>query len=233
MSIFHDAYLFKPEEFVAAVRPYVDRLQASREGYSFLRSAAISIYDNNPWVRKLAGEYGGWDRNAIVTEIPADQPESPEDIAFWVVIFLYHHLFEAGMPLGLGNNWHIIEKIVSMLGWNDCEKNLLIKGHNFKELAQEQLCGGDKSFDSSDESLSYWSSIHPFSTGGHAGWIDLNDVQRLTNELSKGQSQLPSLKMHENNKPDIESMQEVYQLATKMLATAQKEGCGLCLIMSG
>jgi hypothetical protein len=39
--------------------------------------------------------------------------------------------------------------------------------------------------------------------------------------------------MHENNKPDIESMQEVYQLATKMLATAQKEGCGLCLIMSG
>jgi len=233
MAIFHEAYLFKPKEFVTAVMPYMDRLYTNQEGYGFLRANAIRVYDSNPWVRKLAGEYGGWDRNAIVTEMSANQPESREDITFWVVLFLYNHLLETETPLGLGSNWRLMEEIVKKLGWSPGEQSLVIKGHNFKDLAQSWLNEQGKSFSCSREHLNYWSYFHPFSTGGQAGWIDLNDVQILIDKLSEDQPRLPGLQMHQNDREDRESIKEVFQSAMDMLAAAQKENSGLGIIISG
>src|SRR3954453_2262021 len=70
MSLFHEAYLFQPRDFARAVLPYVRAVTTSSHGYARLRADAIRLYDSNQQVRDLADEYGGWDRQGIMTAFP-------------------------------------------------------------------------------------------------------------------------------------------------------------------
>jgi hypothetical protein len=234
MSIVHDAYLFKPEEFAIAVIPYIEALKKDQEGYSFVRSSSIKFYGTHPEVKTLVEEYGGWDRNAIITQMPEYYPESPDDIAFWFVLLLYSHLFRTKPhQLGLGSNLYLLDKILAILGWDYRERSLLIKGYSFRHFAQEWLYQRDQSFDNSEDNLEYWNHIHPYSTAGSCGWIDLDNAKRLLDKLNRDQRRLSELQLQEDIRTNSESIQNVYQSAIEMLMTAKEEYCGLCMIISG
>ena len=68
MAISYDCYPFKPDEFAAAIAPYVSKLAEGQQGLAMLRTGAIALFDSDSNVRKLASEYGGWDRQALTTE---------------------------------------------------------------------------------------------------------------------------------------------------------------------
>lgn len=233
MSIFHDTYLFKPDTFSSTVLPYVEALQSSKKGYNELRSAAIRAYDTNPQVRALSEEYGGWDRNAIITQIPEDYPISSEDTAFWFVLLLYSHLFKKdSYPSGFGNAWKLMETIVSTLDWSEQDRKLLIYGHSFKHFALKEFYKTEAAF-MNEEKLEYWDFIHPFSTAGCAGWIDYNTAKGLIERLTHDRSHLSQLAVQQYIKADDEIVYKVFQLAIDMLMITQIEKSGLCIIISG
>ncbi len=232
MAIIHDAYMFQPEDFVDEVAPFIENIQRTLEGYSLLRSHAIYLYDSSPQVRILSEEYGGWERNSIMTQIPNDRPRGPEDVVFWFVLLLYHHLSRPKPhQLGLGANLDLMYKVAEALDWNKEQRNDLLKGRSFEYLIQTHR--RIKSSDKIKGELANWNNFRLPSTGGHVGWLDNDDVQRLLEKLMKAKSRLSSLQIPGNVSSNSESMTQVFQATTEMLLTAQKEYCGLCLICSG
>ena len=221
MAIYHDSYLFQPENFAADVVPCLEDLQRSPEGYVRLRSRTIAAYDESTVMRLMAEDYGGWDRKSIVGEVPADKPENPEDVAFWLVLLLYHHFLNtAAYHLGLRDGWRLMGEITGALGWSDVEADLLITGRSFRSLRDYM--------DHTSENLEYLEYLHPFSTGGRAGWLSFTDVQSLHGKLVGDQPRFENLQIGQDA-----ASKKVYASAFEMLNAAEKERCGLCLIRSG
>jgi hypothetical protein len=231
MGNFHDAYLFEPESFINTVIPYINALKEDKSGYSFVRAAAIDLYDNDPQVRFLAEEYGGWNRDAIVAQIPSDYPYEPDDIAFWFVVLLYSFCrMKESCTLGLGNHWHLFDCTLEALGWNDADRHLLIIGNDFTHLVEKALSKGKGRLDELNV-MGYWDYVKPFSQGGQVGWIGLQDSQRLLNKIIDDEHRLTSVVGV--MKADFKLLQEAYQAAFEMLVAARDAHNGLCMIISG
>jgi hypothetical protein len=79
-------------------------------------------------------------------------------------------------------------------------------------------------------SVEYWDEFHPYSTGGEAGWLDIENIDRLLGMLLKEEPRLVDL---QEQWTTIDKIQKAYKSALDMLAAAQETGCDLCLIMSG
>lgn len=230
MGIFHDAYLFQPENFAKAVMPYVDALKKSEKGYSLIRNAAISLYDSNSQVRLLTEQYGGWDKNVIVSQVSLYYSQDPKDIAFWFVFFLYSHCLGKPHALGLGNNWRFFAHTLRTLGWNEVDIRILTEGNKFVDLAPQPLSqNGENS--NGVMGMEYWKHINPFSQNGQAGWISFQEVQKLFEKVKDDKERLNDIV--KITQGDHQLLQRAFHAAFEMLMAAEKSYCGLCIIISG
>jgi len=245
MTIFHKAYLFKPSEFGQLVRPYMDDLEESSNGYDRVRSEGISLYDTSAGVKKLADEYGGWDRYGIVKDIPEHEPRDPDDIAFWFILLLYGSLAQAGKQLGLGNSWQRLDKMLVALGWDVHRRDLLINGHDFSLFARKWLAGPGYP-EEQDKALLVWSHMNWTFQSGGVGWLGLDDIVALLRKLSEDERRLRDSRVLEGTQAELIGLHDqihvsgdrlsvpsVYQAAVDMLRIAVEERSGLCIILSG
>jgi len=232
MTLVHDAYLFNPEMFFDIVFPYLKALNDSGLGYANLRNKALQVFEQNPGVRSLCEEYGGWTDSAIETQFPNNDVSSIDDVAFWVVILLYSNLSEGcSIRLGLGSDFYLLEKALDASGWHADKRRLLLWGHDFKDLPIRVHGSGPPN---SDQRSFYpvWENIRPFSTSGRAGWLGASEVTNMYDDLQALEQKIQQT-ADQKASYDPENMHKVFKLAIQMLSTAQKEKAGLCLIGSG
>lgn len=233
MALIHDAYLFEQGQFAATALAHLTPVPPDGEAYTRLRSEALELFDRNQQVRDLADRYGGWTRDAIVADIPADRPQAPEDTAFWLVLMLYSQLGDAGgKTLGLGDEWRLMDSLVEQLSWNRIERRLLIYGRPFRELVEIHVQSAGMA-PLPAAALEVLDNIRPFSTGGSAGWVGSAESQTIHAMLLRDQPQLTSLRVAEALGQDDRHVQQVYQSAIDMFAVTEDGRRGLCLIISG
>src|SRR5438132_1349372 len=147
MSIFHEYYLFSATRYLNKVAPCTTCLLSSlEEGYARLRSFGLETYDDNRKLQKCAADYGGWDKAAILAQVPDAWTGSSEDIAFWYVLLLYDELVpvESG-PFGLGITWRAFKSHLESLGWQKKSADLIVFGHSLSELLSDNLGDGEVS----------------------------------------------------------------------------------------
>ncbi len=229
MGIFHKAYFFNPEDFLKSVSPYLIALKKGEEGYLFLRSAAIEVYDNNLTAQSLAEEYGGWDRNAIITQISPYYTQEPEDVAFWLVLLLYSFCQnKKPQSIGLGDNWRLMQNILKELEWHVEDINLVIKGKKIKTLFMGETLTNKKMINEDTNFLDY---VNPFSQSGQLGWLSLQEVQVFSETLKASEHKLGSVAKKLGM--GIDKIEDTYRVAFDIFESAKEKNLGLCLIISG
>ncbi len=227
MAIIHDAYLFNPDAFAATIAPYAVGALQGMDGYQSLREHALRVYDESPHVQELARRYGGWDRDAILTQIRPDGSDDPEDTAFWLAILLYAHLGQSeGETLGLGEGWRVLADALVSFGWSRRKSDLLIRGHSFVELPRGWSAEG--AIPNSDRLVGALGHIGGLFPSGSAGWLDIGEVRQLVAKLVGDGAKVPPSDAHIRS-----DGAKAYQAARGMLAVAAGEGRGLCMILSG
>jgi hypothetical protein len=223
MAIYHDAYLFKTEEFERDISKYLEPLRNLHEGYTLLRSRALEVFKNSSQVRDILAEYGGWDLSELLT-FPANSPNTAHDVAFWMMVLLYDSLYRTSKhDLGLGGKHDLLKHILQTLEWNDRDIHLVLKGRSFVEFATEHLQADDE----------FWRYLQPHSTASWAGWLSHDDVKRLYGMLTPEESRLPSATLVENRDAILGDIFTVYQRAKQMLGSAIEADCDLAIIISG
>lgn len=226
MSVVHNAYLFKPQDFVKAVSPLALGLFADvRTGYRQLRATALRAFDVSSGVKELASWYGGWDKKSVETQISADLAESDEDIAFWFVLLLFDQLVHSG---GFEGRWDEIRNNLEQIGVPQTEINLIVKGRGFDELIERSALTNDLTGIDQTKMKNIWGQFSTCFPSGSIGWLDCSDIEMLMTRVL-GQTSLKS--SHEAAiAPDqlkgIESVKTVFSKATT-------GGSGLCMIISG
>ena len=222
MATYHDAYVFKPEQFIAMLAPYLDGLQQVDTGYAPLRAAAIALFDRYPPVQYLAATYGDWERDKLLAGAASERPQGFHDIAFWFVIVLYSQLLSRPHTLGLGGKWETLAKGLARFGWDPQDITLLVRGRKFAELAQAHC---------PQARLGYWHHFSPRTKDGHAGWLELPDVVRLKGLLLATAAKTHALTAEFTVSHD--DLQRSYRAALQMVTAAEEAQAGLCLIMAG
>src|SRR5258708_38258534 len=91
MTMITDLYLFDPNNFAQAITPYIPHYEVDRDAYVKLYSKALELIDQNSGVLYFLDQYGGWDRQSLQSE-EFTEVISSENIAFWLMIFLYDNL---------------------------------------------------------------------------------------------------------------------------------------------
>jgi hypothetical protein len=170
VALIHDAHAFDSAAFAAAVAEWIPDSAPPEETYRRLRDAALAAYDEHAHVRELASRYGGWDREALETQLPADAPEDEEDTGFWLTLLLYSYLRPTEPPAGLGERW------------SGLEDTLLVRGHGFEELP-----GVDGA------ARTALAHVHPAATAATAGWLAAEEVQRLARAHPDAAAMLPGV----------------------------------------
>ncbi len=211
MAIYHDAYLFSPDEFA----DFIQQHRKSDGNRDDLIKQAI-LFAKDKFVLELADMYGGWDFESISQELNEETDDRSYLARFIFMIYLYKYLGQIPNRIqGHGHHWLVIENS-NFLSAED--KNLLIYGHPFQSfVAENQINQGIFG-----EHLS--GDLHPFSTGGKAGYLSHAKVKELFESVQK--VVLEQLSAH----PDTHY---VMVKAKNMLAAAIKAETGLCLIISG
>jgi len=244
MSLFHEAYLFHPDAFAHAVMPRVEELQTIGSGYNLLRVEAIRLYEVSLQVRTLADEHGGWDREGITTAFPEREPAGAADAAFWITLLLYGHLVPlTDRRLGLTGYWETLDNVLIGFGWGDARRRLLIEGRNFDDLARAWTNARAPSYAGEEVDPTLWDHLSWGLQSGRVGWLSDDDTRILLQDLiadepklsTRPASLIPSethRRIQGGGQMDAQ-MREAYRLAIEMLTVAQKEQCGLCLIIAG
>lgn len=174
------------------------------------------IFAEDSFVLELADIYGGWDYESIKAVLAEEVDDKPYLARFIFMIYLYKYLGHfSNHPMGLAHDWHTIENS-NLLSEDD--KNLLIYGHPFTVFAQkwhieQTLLGRNITND-----------LHPFSTGGQAGYLSHVEVSNLYERIQT--------LILEQASTDI-NMHSAIVKAKAMLEIAIKAKTGLCLIISG
>jgi hypothetical protein len=230
MAISHDSYLFNAMEFAATVRPFVETLDKGSDAYGALRLQALALYDANPQVRRYWDYYGGWDRAAIEADVSANYTDDPQDIAFWLLFFLYAQLETPGTKMAWTNSsLSSTSYIAQILNWSIEDQNLLMHGRSFTEFALKWLYE-DKQTDPK-AMADYWNLFRPFSTSAHMGWLDYSDVGRLSAKLAREEARIPTVQLE--SVKDRAFIQTSYYSTRTILSAAQQSNSCLCLIQSG
>lgn len=222
MATYHDAYIFRPEQFMEVLAPYLDGLQQLDAGYATLRAAAIALFDRNAPVRYLAATYGDWERDRLLAGAPEERPQGFHDIAFWFVIVLYSQLLSRPHTLGLGGKWDTLAKGLARLGWDPQDVALLVRGRKFVDLAQARC---------PQARLGYWHHFAPRAKDGYAGWLALGDVLRLKELLLATAAKTHALTAEFTTSHD--DLQRSYRAALQMVTAAEEARAGLCILMAG
>ena len=178
MTIAHDCYPFLPDKFAATVSPYVEALKHGPDGYSKLRSAALTLFDNDSNVRRLVSDYGGWNKRTLEAEPPETTP------GFWLMLFLYAHFFtvtqkEPSLNVPLST----VAWVARLAGWSKDDVATLNQGkHSFKDFARQWLF--EELGDNPQSIPDFWNHFHPESTLGHLGWLNVADIRNLLKAMS-------------------------------------------------
>jgi hypothetical protein len=225
MAIHHDAYLFQPFDLAAAVEPYLTALGESQEAFNRLRSEVSRLFNENPQVREIAGEYGAWDKQGVMESMSEDPIYNPQAIGF-LLIFLVYASVQGPKPhfLGLRGESHLLRQVLADLGWDAYESKIAVYGHDFHHFAEKWLYK-----DAAHPIPDYWNHVDPMSTGGRAGWLDKSDVQFLCDKLIKYEDRILNFKLD----PSKEVIEGLYRFAKEMYTQAIINNTGLCLIVSG
>lgn len=234
MSMVHDAYLFRPEEFA---REVLSNWQVSVTGpdrYKKLRAHTLELHHTLPHVRVLCSEYGGWDRTALTLQLPAEQPRGPEDVAFWFVLLLYGHLANpAPHELGFGDHTDLIGKVIGALGWSNERRSLLMNGRTFKQLIESSMLETGERATGLEADLECWDHFRPPATSAKAGWLGAIDVIELLDDVARIRPKLSDIEVQHSSNLDPDSTNVAFKAITKVLATAKEANSGLCVIVSG
>src|SRR5205823_2333629 len=160
----HEAYLFKPNEFATDVLPYGTALGYGVEGQQVLHKAVLERFEESSRASALAGEYGGWNTWSLQEDAYRQEPDTPQDIARWILFLLYDHLLPVPSELGFLHRWQLMRDILRGLGWHDSDRTLLLHGHSFAYFAQQWISdrAGIEQYQSGD--LGYWEYVWPGST---------------------------------------------------------------------
>lgn len=221
MAISHDLYAFYLDQLIAILTPNVALIDKDQGGYSTLRLNALKLFEENPNLRVLLDEYGGWDRSAIEAQIPANQPNGPKDIAFWILFLILSQMIRintsAFKPLYIAQSFH----------WDTAFINLLSKGRPFKELAQRRIYAKDDN--SSGAIPTYWDYVHPVSTVGTLGWLSTEDVAELLSKLTNVSETLPTSVTVENR----EEFRTVVSSTRDKLSLIHNQGMCIGIVVSG
>jgi len=225
MAIWHDAYLFDADACVEALASLVESLMEDAGAYVTVRNVALALFDRSPKVQRLVDRYGGWDRQSIATQIPAVAADEPEDVAFWLMFFVYDTLEERPEPLGLGLDFRALESVLARFGWNKIDTDLLILGRSFEHIFER--VGAHYHPKLARRTVSLLQHLHPASQSGWAGWIDVKDVVLLQARLEES-----SMAIAEELRRSQEAAR-AYASALGLLSTALSRGFGVCSIVSG
>jgi hypothetical protein len=230
MSIYHDIYLFEPKRFVSTIKPYLASLTKGSEGYYPLKSHVEALLDDNTHVKKLASEYGGWDKDSVLATISPTNPYSSEDLGCLITFLLYEQLIQLpSRHLGLGHNFASMERILGHLNWGKDNINWLVMGKSFREFAKSWSLE-ESNVATSERKTSYWDFISPNSTLGHIGWIAADNISTFLDQLISDEPKLDNLLYLKEAHVDTK---RVYSLAKEMLRVAKEANSDLCIIISG
>lgn len=228
MAIAYDAYAFRPNAFAATIVPYLDGLETDLSRYA-LCSDAIKLFDEEEHVKVLLDYYGGWDRQSIAEQVK--EGNSPENIAFWLLFFLYREfsLYDPGLTWQWKDNYlPRMSYIAKFLNWNDNDRELLDSGAKFESFVKKWLL---KEGQSMEDIPQYWKHFHPFSTASYLGWLDSPDIDRLLQKLIEAEDAISTLQTEDFENPL--RIQKIYISAKEMLWSAKSKEMCLCLIHSG
>jgi hypothetical protein len=223
MSVTHDSCLFDPLAFASDMQHNTRLLFEDRQtGWENMRSAALELLDANPGVRWLASRYGGWDKDTIVASFLAKALPEQEALAYCFTLQIYARFPDPQGPrrLGMGLEWKDSAKALQSFGWHEDDVALVTKGRNFKDLVLVSAVFQDLQPRQIHEIADLWSRIDPISTCGSIGWLNGSDVRRLSNKL------------HDEGAKQIEQPQILAALLA-MLASADEQETGLCIVLSG
>jgi hypothetical protein len=234
MSIAHDSYLFDPDRVGEALQDSLAVLRSDRPGYQALRAQALDLFDRSERVRWFAGEYGGWGRPQILEEIPADEPETASDIAFWLMMTVYDHLVKPqGEPIGLGPHWRVLPTILAACDWSVPDVTGLIYGRSFVELPVHGVVTRDESASARAAVVDVLARLNPHSAGGRAGWLSLHDAEGYRAKLSGARSRIEAFRGLPGVALEPNVIDQAIRSATAMVEAAVAHRVGLCQILSG
>jgi hypothetical protein len=223
MAIHHDAYLFQPADLADMLSHYIDDLSKSQEAFTRLQSEVLRLFDENPKVREIAGDYGAWDKQGVAESASEDLIHNSQAIGF-LLIFLIYASVQGPRPhfLGLRGESHLLRQVLVDLGWDAYESKIAVYGHDFHHFA-------DKWLYKAKPIPPYWQHIDPNSTGGRAGWLDNSDVQFLLDKLVQNEDQILNFKQDADKK----IIERLYRLAKEMYTQATANNTGLFMVVSG
>ncbi|MEO8289229.1 MAG: hypothetical protein ABI670_22710 [Chloroflexota bacterium] len=239
MTIIHEAYLFRPDNFAREILPYAKALANSSDGEKLLLDHVIERFDNIPTISELAMEYGSWnvsdlyDAKYLYESPPEAHGGGRANVGRLLVFMIYGYLHPVPSQFGLGGRWGLMEEVLNYpLGWHSSDTASVIHGHSFGFFAQSWIAN---ELDTTDiqvtipPSLGYWEKVTTGSTAAQIGWLDYPDVKRFFDKLAREESKLPGIKTPH----DPSRIEQVYHDTLQMLRSASEEECGLCIITSG
>ena len=227
MSLIHDAYLFRPEEFAKAIAPLVQTTEpgSSRRIVNYV----LELFDHSDSVRALAVEYGSWTKLGLEELLALVDLEDPHEIGFWVMFMLYDYIYSKPEELGLGSSWQSMEGALRVLRWHEDEIKLLVHGRPLVEIAE---CLVSKVSNPEMPVAAFWAELLPNSTCAEAGWLDVSDIEPLQHHLQVSQSVLSGLPLR-LSEANTTKLFTVFESALKMLEAAKQAQTGLLLIIGG
>lgn len=233
MSVVHEYYRFSPDCFVDAMACDSERLHSDPvSGFVALREKAFRAYDSSSWVRKLAAEYGAYDRRELESELM--QSESVNAAAALLIL-----LYDALKPV-LPDRAHVgssfftsLGRSLDAIGWSRPELDMVGWGRGFDDLIR-RWCR-DRSIPAGAQLAisDIWARINPITICGSAGWLDHADCIGLNNKLSEldpgailSQTKDIPLQGRDYLKASIDVLKGAFQCASE-------NGFSLCIIVSG
>jgi len=246
VTVTHEVFLLDVRELQIAIDPYIEELKKGPQGWDKVRARAIELFEVDPMVRTLADEYGGWDKFGIETDFPDSEPYEVSDVAFWLVLCLYHHLSRVERKmLGFGGRQELFAMIVGKLGWNEYERNLLVQGRSFYALFEAPFTSISVTNYKSNGVGGAWDYLGHAVRSGSVGWLDLQGIYDLHKKVVEDRHKVASLHIswdfiersglpleQGSIAPTRRLVSEVYQAAIDMLNVAIERRRDLCLIIS-
>ncbi|MBW3597236.1 MAG: hypothetical protein KY475_08175 [Planctomycetes bacterium] len=178
-------------------------------------------------VQRLADAYGGWDETTIAQELPQLWSNNPADLSFCLLLLLYRRVsdLEPENDGGLGTSWRVFDGVLQRAGWDNSERELFIRGHNFGVFWDRYLSDNTQSSEAA-KTRDVFEGIRPAAIAASAGWLERSEAIALKQRLDADKSRIRSAL---RNADDLEALRRAEELL-QMPASHDK---GLCLIVSG
>jgi hypothetical protein len=169
MAVYHDAYIFEVNRFSESIQFFLHAdPEADQEAMRVkLMTHALTAFDQSPFVRDLAGNVGGWQRDELV-KIPEEKYFLLSEMGQWLLLLIYASLSKPETPsLSLGADDYRVWKDLKRYGWEDKEIKSVVRGNSTESFAHLIL----------QSSHPVWQKVEPWSTAGSIGWLSVEAMR--------------------------------------------------------